>query len=370
MIDRQLKELASRKESEAPFLSLYLDTHRSDETQKDRLRVLVKDEMRRIREALAGNGHKETVEAGIRQIERYIEESLEPATKGLAIFACPSEDFFVPIQLPVPLEPQLRIGSRPHLRPLVQVSQLHPPIAFAIVDGKSARLFELQFGRILEEIDLEDPDMPRRHDQGGWSQANMQRHVRHHIDRHHKDVSDALTKMVESDEVAGIILSGQERNVANFRGFLPKRIDDLVLGALPMDIRASVDEIVTACQEILSRQRESSIRALVRELEQTARKNGRGALGFDQVVNAVNQQRVERLYLTPAAESRGWRCTRCRTIGRTIPLGCPGCGATVLTVDLVEEIIADCQRESGEVEFAPGDSLLAAYEGIGALLRF
>ena len=95
-------------------------------------------------------------------------------------------------------------------------------------DAKSARLFELEFGRILSEIDFSDPDMPRRHDQGGWSQANLQRHVQDHIDRHHQEVADMLTRLVDEGRVHDIVVSGQDRNLANFRSHLPKRVDEKV----------------------------------------------------------------------------------------------------------------------------------------------
>src|SRR5688500_11687133 len=97
MLDPQLRELATRNHSNGPFLSLYIDTNRSDEQQRDRIRVWIKDEARRIREELGGNGQKnQDVETEIGRIQNYVEESLKPETRGLAVFTCPSEDLFLP----------------------------------------------------------------------------------------------------------------------------------------------------------------------------------------------------------------------------------------------------------------------------------
>lgn len=371
MLEQQLHHLAVRADSTGPFLSLYIDTNRNDESQKDRIRVWMKDEARLIRQAIGGNGDLETsVQKGISQIQSYLEDSLEPATRGLAVFVCPSEDVFIPMQLPVPVPPQLKIGTRPHLRPLIELRQSYPLVLVAMVDGKSARLFELEFGRVLFELDLEDPDMPRRHDQGGWSQANMQRHVQDHVNRHHKEVAETLARLVDQGRVRAVILSGQERNVANFRHFLPKRVDERVIGTLRLDIRSTAEEITTAAQRLIHETQNVSVADRLESVEEAAQKNGRGALGFEAVIEAINQRRVDTVFLSRDAQAQGWKCTGCSMIGLAIPLGCPVCGRPVVTVDLVEEIISAAEKEDAKIEFVNPGSLLDRYEGIAAALRF
>ena len=77
-----------------------------------------------------------------------MEDSLEPETRGLAIFAAPKEQYFSPMQLPVAVRPELAIGSRPHIRQLAELRQSHPAATLAMIDAKSARLFLVNFGRI------------------------------------------------------------------------------------------------------------------------------------------------------------------------------------------------------------------------------
>lgn len=370
MLENRLRELATR-ESRGPFLSLYLDTQRGDDAQKNRIRVFLKNETHRIRENLEGNGHDHEIERGIRQIEAYIENDLQPGTRGVAIFSCPTEDVFIPLQLPVPVRPELSIGVRPHLRQLAAIRKRHPRVVLAMIDAKSARLFTLEFGKILGELDLSDPEMPRRHDQGGWSQANMQRHVQDHIDRHHKDVADVVARMIEKNQFEYLILSGQERSLANFRTFLPKRVEEKVIGTLRLDIRSAEEEALSACRAIIDGQQLLELRSRVGELEEAARSAGRGAIGIAAVAGAVNQRRLARLFVLENASAHGWRCTSCGTLGESIPVGCPVCGEAIVTVELVEEFIAAAQRADAEVDFVPrGSTLLNEGSGVGALLRF
>jgi len=370
MIEQHIRELSAVKETSAPFLTLYMETDRHDESQRDRIRVFMKHERQQIRHALEGNGHDEQIEKGIRQIELYVENSLQPQTRGIAIFTCPDDNFFVPIQLPVPVRPQLLIGTRPQLRQLTELREMYPPIGVALIDGKYARLFELEFGQILYEMDLEQTDTPRRHDQGGWSQANMQRHVQEHINRHHKEVSEILTKMVDHNRVRCVIISGQDRNLANFRGFLPKRVEEKIVATLQLELRSPLSEIALSCQKAIHDRRAGQLRERLAEVDEAAHRKGKGALGFESVVNAANQRRLEHLFIGPGVSRMGWRCTSCGIVGERIPLGCPSCSKSVVTVDLVEELIAAAQQESARVDFAPAGTILDQHEGIGAHLRF
>lgn len=370
MITEQIRQLAALGGSDDAFVSFYLDTTRGDEGQEGRLRLYLKDELKRVRDELSVNGHKREVERATLQIEEYVAKSLDSSTRGLAIFCCPAQEFFVPIELPVPLTPHVSIGNRPHLKPLAQLRQEYPPAALVMVDAKYARIFELAFGRILYEIDLEHPETPRSHDQGGWSQANMQRHVRDHIDRHHKEVAEVLARMIDSERFPCVIISGQERNLANFRGFLPKRVEDRVIGTLHLDIRSEQSEITEACLTLIRQHQVRTRGERLVSLEEAGRKKERGALGPESVTAAANMRSILHLFLHTDAVLAGWQCTSCSTIGHQVPLSCPACGRSVRSVDLGEELIAAAETEGAQVELVPGPSPLLNYEGVGALLRF
>ncbi|MGK2857669.1 MAG: Vms1/Ankzf1 family peptidyl-tRNA hydrolase [Thermoanaerobaculia bacterium] len=364
MINDQIRQLATRPDSKGPFVSLYIDTARSDEAQKDKIRLFLKNETGRLRETIGENGNG--LEDAIRQIERYVENSLEPDTRGLAIFAAPKEQFFSPLQLPIAVRPELAIGSRPHIRQLAELRQAHPAAALAMVDAKSARLFLVNFGRIEFEVDLENPDTPKRHDQGGWSQSNIQRHLQENIDRHHQKVGEALTRIIDQGRVrGGVILSGQERNVANFRGFLSKRVDEKVIGVLHLDMHSSVEDVTAACSALIRGKARGEAMARVATLE-----GARGAVGFNRVVAALNERRVDSLFFTTRASARGWRCTSCRVLGLEVPLGCPVCGQQVRSCDLVEALILTAEADGATVNCIEDASTLDRFEGVGAGLRF
>lgn len=100
------------------------------------------------------------------------------------------------------------------------------------------------------------------------------------------------------------------------------------------------------------------------------RSRGKGALGVAGLVDAVNQRKVNHLFLSDTADSIGWQCRDCGTIGQGVSLGCPLCESAVRTVELAEQFIAAADNEGAHVDFVSGPSLLDRYEGMGALLRY
>lgn len=369
MIENHIRQLASRKDFTGPFLSLYIDTNRNDEAHRDRIRLFMKNEMQKLREELGGNGHAAHLEQGIRRIEQYFENELRPETRGVVIFSAPSENFFVPLQLPVPVEPEISIGTTPKLRQLARLSEQDHPVAIVLVDAKNARLMTSVFGRMVAEVDIESTDVPRRHDQGGWSQAGLQRHMQDHIDRHHKEVADYLSRMIESGGWL-IVLGGQERNVSNFRDFLPKRLQDKIIGSVHLDIRASHGEISDAVSAMLTKERTTKTQERLQAAITAAEKHARGAAGFRQTIDAANQKKLDTLFLSSDASALGWCCASCHTLGEAIPLGaCPLCGGKTETVDLVEALIRAAQNEDAEVAFVDRSDL-SKYDGVAAALRF
>ncbi|MEO8216445.1 MAG: hypothetical protein ABI718_05125 [Acidobacteriota bacterium] len=371
MISEQIRDLAARSDSREPFLSFYMDTNRHDEQDRERIRVSLKDELKDIREAVtSSNGQDGGFNRALHQVESYMESELSPASRGVAFFCCPSEEFFRALELPFNVATESRVGVRPYLKPLNVLRQANPDTLIVLVDAKSARLFALEFGQLLYELDLESPDLPRGLDQGGWSPANIQRHVQDHIDRLHKEVAETLSRKLDSGSFTGVILCGQERNIANFRNFLPKRVEDRLLGALHLGIRSSSEEVIAACAGLLRQHSHDVLGEGLRELLEASQTNGAGALGFAKVIEATNERRLMQLFVRGDLDERGWLCGSCGMIGQAVPLGCPACGGTVSTVDLGEQLMAAAQRENATVEVVPDPSLLQDYEGVGALLRF
>jgi len=70
------------------------------------------------------------------------------------------------------------------------------------------------------------------------------------------------------------------------------------------------------------------------------------------------------------AQARYQRRLHCRSLSEEIPLQCSVCGGEVRAVELGEAMVSGVLQTDGFVELIEPDARLAAYEGVGAFLRY
>jgi hypothetical protein len=95
-----------------------------------------------------------------------------------------------------------------------------------------------------------------------------------------------------------MVLGGNEQAAHTVRDLLPEQLRQLVVDVLPIPMRFNTKEIMERVQpRALEYERENEM-ALVDQVINLAKSGGRGALGREAVMQALEQQRVE-LLLAP-----------------------------------------------------------------------
>lgn len=366
MLENRIRELSRLDGGAEPVLSMYVATRRGDGDQRERIRLFLKNEITRLRGEMNGNGHEKLIESGIDKLESVLAAEIDPATRGLAVFIEPQQSKVIPIELPVEVEPQLSLSPRPALRQLVRARDLHPPVLIVMVDARSAQMWRMEMDQIVRHVERESDEFDHRN-QRNVTADSVNRHQQEHVDRHLRETAEFVERWLNDRAIAGLVLSGQDRNVSNFRSNLSQTAQERIIGLLHLDIRASAEDVRNAVRELLRERRATIAR---QRLEQLKESGELGLLGAEAVCAAANQRRLEALVLSGNASAQGWRCTSCGIIGSNIPLGCPACSEPVVTLDLIEELVAHAEAESADVVFVDGPSLLDQREGIGAVLRF
>lgn len=366
MIENRIRELARLDGGTDPILSMYVDTRRGDGEQRERIRLFLKNEMTRLRGEMGGNGHEKTIERGIGELESLLANDISPSTRGVALFVDPRDGNVATIELPVSVEPQVSLSPRPALRQLVRARNAHPPVLVVMIDGRSARLWRVELDRVVQHEEKENETFDHRNDRN-IRPEQVERHQQEHVGRHLRETADYASRWLSDRALAGLVLSGQNQYTTQFREHLSAAADARVLGVLHLDIRASEEDIRGAVGELLSQRRANIARERLAAIKDAGEL---GPMGAAKVADAANQRRLQSLVISGNAQVTGWRCTSCGTLGQNVPLGCPACGSAVLTLDLVEELIAHAEAESAEVVFVDGPSELDRRDGLGALLRF
>ena len=373
-ITKELRELAKFSVRALPVISVYLNTQWRDQHQRERVTTFLTRQVRQAHPLTVDtDAARLSLEADLARLEAWGQQLLrgtvEVAMPGHALFACSGANLWIELPAPLPFEDEFTIADRPALRQLARLDEDYTNALVVLVDSRSARICEVVLGGFLSEVDFAR-EFPGRHKQGGWAQLRYQRHVKEHMDRHHKEVAEYLASYLTARPQTYIILSGQEDILANFRHFLLPQVQQQVIDEVRLNIRESPARILEAAQEVLQRHEREEERESVQLLLQRAGHGGLAVVGMQETLAAANTGRVHKLIMHHDLQQHGWRCLDCGCLGETRLQQCPVCGGKVAAVALGEAMVSRVLQTDSFVELIAPDPRLATYEGVGALLRY
>jgi peptide subunit release factor 1 (eRF1) len=231
----QLEKLAALEPQPAPVLSLYLNLT-PDQHGRDNYETFVRKVLAEHQKAFADNSaERESYDRDVKRINEYLGEEVNRSANGLAIFACAGAgEFFEAIQLDAPLnEHWFFVGAVPHLYPLARVHDQYPRYASVVLDTNRARIFVFGLGAVRESEEVTGVKT-RRSSMGGWSQARYQRRNENVHSAHVKEVIETLERIVTADDIAHIIVAGDDVVVPLFKEQLPKHLEEKLIDVLSL----------------------------------------------------------------------------------------------------------------------------------------
>ncbi len=371
-LDHELvRELAEWSPDGVPVTSVYLDVDGRRSPRRADYEVRLDELLRRVRSQVgdAPQAVARSVEGDAEAISTFVRERFERGdTRGLAMFSASAAGLWEEVALPRPVRDRALVGPRAELRNLEAMLETYGATCTALVDFEKARIFLLHLGRIEEVHDLWD-EVPGRHDQGGWSQMRMQRHVDDHRTQHLKHVARALFRLWKARGFEHLVLAGPGVAHRELEPILHEYLRQRVRGHVGLPMTASVEEVRSRTLRVEEELEEESERRAVERLSSAAA-TGAGVLGPDRTLAALSEGRVDALVVRLDLELAGGRCGSCgRLAGRAGP--CPACGAPMDAIsDVVDVAVATAYGQGCRVETVTADEGLDALGGIGALLRF
>ena len=177
----RLRELAGFRAEKGRAVSLYLnlDPHVSPTIGEAQSRVhsLLDQAGKATGRADLPHDQRVALKADLDRIRQFVELEFDrDGAHGLAVFASGLDNFWSPLALTAPVPDEIKVNDELYLTPLVPLVGRGEGALVAVVGRERGELYRLRAGR-LEEVADRSEEQPGRHDQGGWSQANLQRHV-------------------------------------------------------------------------------------------------------------------------------------------------------------------------------------------------
>src|SRR3990170_4887606 len=348
--DMQLKarltELARIKGTTTPVVSVYLNTSWEDEHQRDRVRVFLKNELRRARQGSGARCAESDLEWIAAQGEALVSQELFGAARGVALFACESAGLREVLPVRIPFENAFLVAEGPSLVPLTAALEQAPPSLVVFVDGESARLVPLGPEGAGQEIALES-EVPGRHFEAA---------------------AQSLIGLADGHGVERIVLAGEPRNITALRQHLPPRILERVVGTVSAVRREAASVILGRAAELLGPLEKAEVGAAVDSALTEAAKGGRAVVGLPRTLDAVSRGAVRRLYMLKGFREEGRACGGCGTLDQGPPLACPRCGAPTSAVELGAAAAERVLAAGGSVDTVDGHEVLGRTGGLAALL--
>ena len=365
LTENDLHELL-RYQAQHPLLSVYLNTEPAEgsaDAYRLRLRSMLKDV---------------DLKDDVNIIERYFDHEFDWSGRSVAVFSCAPEKFFRAYTLAVPVRGRVRISDQPHVKPLADLLDAFGGYGVALVDKQGARLFYFHLGELREQEGMVGESVHHTK-RGGAStvpgrrggMAGRTNYEEDLIDKNMKEAADFAAHFFADNNVRRVLIGGTEENVANFRNFLPKAWQSLIVGVFPMSMTASKDEVLARTMNIGNEAEKRREARLVNLMITGAAKGKGGVIRLDDTLSALHEGRVQTLVIREGYRAPGYRCTGCGYITSQEIKTCPFCGHKFEHIpDAVEMAVHQVMKLGGDVEVLHDGQSTESFGNIGAILRY
>jgi peptide chain release factor subunit 1 len=362
--EADLQELVAFDGAENRVLSLYLDVDPRNTTM-ELYRLTLRSLLEKATDADP---------ADKAQVEQFIDLEYNRQARGLVIFSCQKRDFWRVYPLDVPVKNMVMVSRRPLVRGLVDMLNTFGHLGVVAIDKQGARFYSFHLGALEEVVGALGEDV-KRHKQGGWASSRYQRHEDEAARSNLKsfvELADAFTRQYGWRQ---LILAGAHETVSQFQNMLPPHLNKLVIGTMPLEPDASLQEVRERAETLARDAYERRTQALAEELIVQANKGDMAVLGLESTLDALQQSSVWQLFFTEGytlPENKVHRCTHCNYLTTDQADVCPLCGGEMRPmVDAINNIARRAIAQGAQVVALPPDNPLEAADAhIGAFLRY
>jgi peptide chain release factor subunit 1 len=302
--------------------------------------------------------------------EYYAQEFNRDGAHGLAVFSASLDNIWRTLPLTEAVPDEIKVDRRLYLAPLVPLVGRGEGALVVVIGREQGRFYRLRAGRLEELTDISE-EQPRRHDQGGWSQARFQRHVDNLASEHLREVAEELDRVVRrAHGGVRVVVMSSEETWAEFSGFLSQEVDAALAGWTHAEAHAAPAELLALATPVLEEWRANREKELTERWREEAGRDGRASSGWEKTLEAASDGRVDVLLFQDGVVREAWRCPAC---GRAAAASgtCPLDGTTMeQRAEGLDLAVHQTLVHGGTVWAVRHVRDLDPVDGIGALLRY
>ncbi len=237
-------------------------------------------------------------------------DTYTPSSKSLVLFV--TEDGVIKdVHLPIAVDNHHAVGDIDVVTLLWAMDEYERYLV-VLVDSEQARFMSAYLGGAIENdemaIDFDDYDFGNKQfihanhaaqgdglqGSGGEQFEDMKDE---HIRRFHDDVAEQIRELINDTGANRVILGGSDQAAHQVQHLLHDTIKNRVVDILPITMDANEKDVAMAIRDSALNYERSQELDLVNEVISLTKSGGRGALGIDDIRNALEMQQVELLIL-------------------------------------------------------------------------
>lgn len=364
-----LSQLANFYDEDSRAVSFYFSLASTPDNSHREEVLMIKD---LIRDIATKRDTEDGVTRDLGAIAVAAEELRQTPSRLKAIFACHHQNVWQAFDLPgFNSISRLDVGRHFHLAPLLQALEVCAPYCVVIVEHGKARGFVAQGTEIQEvggRFKAEDTGLHVDDSRVGWS---------HHIDddlhEHAKAYLKALAREIHLFAAAehggaGLVIGCREDLWSELEPQFSPAAKTAVIGRfLEPNLDVSPSEVLRAAQTIFENHLRKRYLDLLHKIKEDP---PHSVTGFDEVLECLEEGRVQKLLLGRCSNDMVAECRKCGRLYAGVEDGCVFCGSTDVHAVLAEEALIRKALLTGAEILLPAPGASYGYEGVAAWLRY
>ncbi len=369
-LNQHITLLSSVEESDAPFISAYLNL----ENRQIGWREALDDRARILRRVLKGDDLADFEEA-LGKIEAWLANDLLPEAKGAAIFVRGTFGgaFMLPMQFATPLPNWIALYPTPNIYHLVELKDNYHRYVILLAMPDRASILEVNLGAATTQAWINRSELRMRVG-SEWTRSHYQIHQAHRGDRFIHEKIALLEHLMHAGGQTHLILAGDPEITGRIRHALPNDLAEKLVDVVPASERDQQTDVVMATLSSFIDHEEQESLSVAECLIEGLRSQNLAVVGSAATLDALRWGEVDTLVMARGYQpDPGWTCTACRAIGTEAPEAseCPQCGEpAVRSLDVREALLRLAGQSECPVEVVEQSDALMSLGGVGCLLRY
>jgi len=368
-LKHRLQSLAVLESQYPHILSVYLRCREGGHDRRKENLIFIKNRAAELERVLGGDKRGiEFLHDGIKAAQLIREQDLAPNVIGLAVFLQGGK-VIERFETSIPFEDQVAYRRFPFISQLAFIGEEFEPYAVVHLDSRSARIFEIALGELVDSSDIKN-EVHRRIHRGGWSQMRFQRGIEGEKHAHIKEVADALAALVARHRYKRIVVIGPDKSRSILRGCLTADVARRVIDGERVDARAADHELLQTAVDYFhhaeTAEENGKIDRVIREIHSSTM----GVSGLEDTLTYLSRGQAYEVLLPSEMTQQGSQCNACGMIFKDHTSTCHACDSKdVINVDLKECVTRTAVKFGTKLEFVKNNDFQSKLGGAAALLR-